>query len=105
MWAVKGNDIQMTAGDWGVSLPITVYGASMTAADTLKFTVKDGFGGATVLDKSYSAGGSSISLILTKAETTRMKPGRYVYRLDWYHDGSFQCNIIPGGEFRVVEAS
>lgn len=105
MWAVKGNNIQMTAGDWGVGLPITISGASVTASDEIRFTIKDGYGGTKILEKTYQNPGNTVNLSLTRSESTRMKPGSYVYRLDWYHDGSFWCNIIPNAEFRVVEAS
>lgn len=103
MWTVKGNQIQMTEGDWGVELPITVIGTTLTASDNIKFTLKDGVGGATILEKTYSSfTNNAFDLELTAADTQKLKPKSYVYNLDWYQNGSFLCNIIGNESFKVV---
>lgn len=35
MWYVNGNNLQMAEGDYGLTLPITISGTELTAADTI----------------------------------------------------------------------
>ena len=105
MWAVKGNNIEMTEGDWGVTLPITVsVGATITASDQFKLEILDGHNGNVIISKDYSnISNSTINLALTSAETAKLKPMSYVWRLDWYQAGSFLCSIVPEASFKVVD--
>lgn len=105
MWAVKGNNIEMTEGDWGVALPITVsVGSSISASDQLKLEILDGHNGNVIISKDYSnISYDTIRLTLTQAETAKLKPRSYVWRLDWYQAGSFLCNVVPEASFKVVD--
>lgn len=104
MWAVSGKNIAMTEQDYGVSLPITVGGATLGALDSIKLTIKDKNNGTTVLTKTYSnITQNTFNLELTEQESALLKVGSYVYSLDWYQNGSFMCNIIASASFRVVD--
>ena len=104
MWAVVGNDLKMTEGDWGIKLPMTVSGTTFTENDDLRFTLKDGMNGNTILTKTFSnISQNTVQLELTEAESELLTVGSYVYSLDWYQDGAFMCNIIPNALFRVVD--
>ena len=103
MWNVKGNTLEMVVGDFGIDLPITVTDTTLTASDTLRFTFKDATTGNTILEKEYDKiSQNTVQLSLTRAESELFKVGDYVYRLDWYQEGHFMCNVIPIDTFRVV---
>lgn len=103
MWRVSGNDIYMTVGDYGIELPITVSGATFDTADTLLIVIKTGISGDTLLEKTYEdIENNTIRLVLTDEESAALGVGNYVYRLDWYQDDEFLCNIIPYAKFKVV---
>lgn len=104
MWAASTNAIQMTEGDFGVQLPITITGPTFTAADEVKLTVKDTINGNTILEKSYSdIQNNTVPFELTQEESDLLPVGGYVYSLDWFQSGHFLCNIIPASTFKVVE--
>jgi hypothetical protein len=103
MWAAKGNNIEMTQGDYGVQLPIVISGPTLTSSDAVKFTLKDGVGGAIILEKTFTnISSNTINLELTAAESATLQPRSYVYNLDWYQSGNFLCNIIGNANFKVV---
>lgn len=94
----------MTEGDYGITLPVTINGTTLAASDSLKFTFKTAANGEVILEKSYAnISENTTALEFTKAESELFNAGFYVYTLDWYQDGSFLCNIIPGSVFEVVD--
>ena len=103
MWAVTGMALTMAEGDYGISLPVTVSGATMTNNDTLRFTFLAAKNGDTILEKEYTPANNSVSLEFTEAESALFPPKTYLYRLDWYQDGAFMCNVIPEAVFKVVD--
>ena len=104
MWIVSGNDLKMCEGDYGLKLPITISGTTLTASDEVLFTLKDKLNGDTIITKTFSnITQNTVNLELTEAETALVPVGDYVYSLDWYQDGAFMCNIIPIAKFKVVE--
>lgn len=104
MWNVNGQNLTMTEGDWGIQLPVTISGTTLTANDELKFTIKTSINGEAIVSKNYSnISENTVNLELTEAESALLPVGTYVYLLDWYQDGAFMCNIIPSALFKVVE--
>ena len=104
MWNVSGINLQMVEGDYGVSLPISVSGATFTNVDSLKLTVKKAVNGDALVEKTFdSIVQNTVTLTLTAEESALLPVGSYVYSLDWYQDGNFLCNIIPTALFKVVE--
>lgn len=106
MWVTddKQNIISMCEGDYGIRLTITVRGATLSDADTLKFTVKRSRNGDVLVEKEFSAvDENSIELEFTAEESARLPVGTYVYVLDWYQNGIFLCNLIPSAVFKVVD--
>ena len=102
MWVVSGTSLSMAEGDWGVELPVTVSGATFAANDSLKIVIKNGE--TTLVEKEYTnITQNTVKLELTEAESALLTIGVYVYRLDWYQDGAFMCNIIPVSTFKVVD--
>lgn len=102
-WEVKGNNLEMTQGDYGVQLPYTLKGPTLTSSDAVKFTLKDGVGGPVILEKTFTnISNNVVNLELTAADTAKLQPRSYVYNLDWYQDGNFMYNIIGNASFKVV---
>lgn len=104
MWVVNKQTLQMTEGDWGIELPITIDGVTLTENDEVLVTIKTEKNGETVLTKNYDhIGENTVNLSFTEAESELLPVGAYVYSLDWYQDGAFYCNIIPSAAFKVVD--
>ena len=102
MWEVNGNDIKMAEEDFGVRLPMTVHGTTLSAGDEIAFVLKNRMNGNTILTKTFSSiQDNTFNLVFTEEESELLKVGKYVYRLDWYQDGMFRCNIIPSAVFKV----
>ena len=107
MWAAKGNNIEMDEGDWGVALPISVsVGTTITASDHFKLDILDGHNGSVIISKDYSnISNDTIQLALTQAETAKLKPRSYVWRLAWYQSGTFNCFLVPEASFKVGDTA
>lgn len=104
MWAVYGNDLSMAEMDYGLKLPVIINGATFAENDEVKLTIKTAVNGETLIEKTYGAiVDNTVDFELTEAESSLLPVGCYVYRLDWYQDGAFMCNIIPYASFKVVD--
>lgn len=105
MWVVsKEHTLQMTEGDYGVELPITIKGITLTQNDEIVITVKNRNNCNTVLVKSFTGiENNTVRFELTAEESALMKVGAYTYTLDWCQDGNFMCNIIPSAAFIVAD--
>ena len=102
MWIVKGYDLQMTAGDYGVQLPMRIRGVTLGGSDTILFTLKNAHY-VTVLTKTFTnIQDNTANLALTSAESESLTAGNYIYTLDWYQSGQFMCNLIDEASFKVV---
>ena len=100
MWNVNGITLNMTEGDWGVKLPVTVTGVTFTANDSVRIKIQRGE--TTIIEKEYTnITQNTFDLEFTEAESALLPVGSYLYSLDWYQDGAFMCNIIPSGRFVV----
>ena len=70
MWAVNGQDIKMTEGDWGIKLPITIGGTTLTASDELKLIIKASKNGDAVFTRVYTdISENTVELEFTEAES------------------------------------
>ena len=104
MWNVSNDSLQMAEGDFGVQLPIIVSGTTLSASDTIKVTIKKNRNAVATVEKTYTnIADNTIPFELTEAESARLPVGAYVYAIDWYQNGSFLCNLIPCGVFKVVD--
>ena len=104
MWNVSGVNLQMTEGDYGVALPITIAGTTLGAQDSIKLTFKTAVNGDEILSKTFDGiTDNTVSLELTEEESALFPVGGYVYCLDWYQNGNFRCNIIPCATLKVVD--
>lgn len=103
MWYADGTTIQMAEEDYGINLPVVISGTTLGQGDSIKIVFKKTIDGETILEKQYAdIQNNTVNLAFTQAESALFPIGRYAYRLDWYQDGNFMCNIIPAGSFKVV---
>lgn len=103
MWDANGKNIEMVQGEYGITLPIKLSGITITAQDSFRLSIKDGAGGPTIIEKTFSSvSDSTINLELTQAESGKLQPRSYVYDLDWYQAGTFEGNLVNGARFKVV---
>lgn len=101
MWKADGNNIQMTVGDYGIKLPISVSSITVGQYDEMRFKIANQ--NAAVLELTFSnISGNTIDLELTAEQSAKLRVGSYIYSLDWYQNGSFMCNLIERALFKVV---
>ena len=100
MWNVNGITLNMTEGDWGVKLPVTVTGVTFTANDSVRIKIQRDE--TTIIEKEYTnITQNTFDLEFTEAESALLPVGSYLYSLDLYQEGAFMFNIIPSGMFLV----
>ena len=103
MWNVNGNSLSMCEGDYGITLPVSITGATFGEGDLLRFTFKTVPNSETILEKEYTPLNNGIVLSLTSLESAKFPCGGYCYSLDWYKNGNFMCNLIAAASFKVVD--
>ena len=103
-WKVNGLNIAMTEEDYGIELPLKINGVTLDAQDSIKLTFKDGNNGETILEKTFNEiTDNTVKIVFSDTESALFPIGAYVYRIDWYQDGNFMCNIVESAAFRVVD--
>ena len=101
MWKVNVIDIQMTEGDYGIALPVTIEGIDHEVNDSVAFTVKDKVDGDPLILNVYVLETApTFDIIMDRND--ELPVGEYVYTMDWLRGTQFRCNIISCGVFRVV---
>lgn len=103
MWLVRGDNLQMTEGDFGITLPIEISGTTLSAVDSIKLTIKAVKDGEAIIEREMTPNENTVNFTIAEEETALLPVGVYVYALDWYQDGNFMCNIIPVGILKVVD--
>ena len=81
MYKIIGQNINMTEGDFGVVLPITIIlegSEHLTASDSFKISIYTKTNGQEILSKEYSADNhNTINFELTEQESGLFKVGTY----------------------------
>lgn len=103
MWNVVGLNLCMCEGDFGLTLPIEISGTTLTAADSIKLTIKAAKDGEAIIEREMTPNDNTVNFTISEQETALLPVGVYVYALDWYQNGNFMCNIIPVGILKVVD--
>lgn len=104
-WIVDGNNLTMAEEDFGVGLPFEFQlGATLGANDTMQFVFKRSKNAEALVTKTFdSVTDNKVELVLTEEDSAKLPVGVYVYRLDWYQNGSFMDNLIPCATLKVVD--
>lgn len=107
MWSGTALRLEMTEGDYGITLPLTVSGITMNPGDELALAVKTAKNGTTIIEQTMSVSEQTddpvFGLVFSEEQSELLTPGKYFYILDWYRNGEFFCNIIPNGILKVVD--
>lgn len=107
MFEVEGNQIIMTEGDFGISLPIELElenGETISSDNNLKLAIYTNINTVPIITKIYeNIQGNTINFQLDKSESLLLKAGRYFYDLDWYAGETFLNNIMRHEKFIVCE--
>lgn len=103
MWKASNNNISVSYGDFGVGLLFSVAGVPIESGDTLRVVIKKCTGGPVLLQKTFSdINGGAFLLSFTAEEAQNLRPGSYVWRLDWLRSGVLQDCLVENGVFKVV---
>lgn len=107
MWSGTALHLEMTEGDYGITLPLTVSGITMNPSDYLSLAVKTVKNGDALIEQTMSVSEKTddpvFGLVFSEEQSELLTPGRYYFTLDWYRNGEFYCNIIPDGILKVVD--
>lgn len=105
MLEAEDKIITMTEGDFGVALPIIISAEQeLTASDKFSIKIYKDINTDPLISKEYSnLKDNTIEFKLTKEESLRLSPGKYLYDIDWYQDNSFLDNIVRKEKFIVIE--
>ena len=100
----KGSTITMTEGDYGVSLPMTINGINFERNDAINLIIKSEKNGTEFITKTFTGiENNTFDFMLTKEESNKLTPKKYVYVLDWYRENSLLCNLINDGVLEVED--
>lgn len=103
-WTVTGQSLTMVEGDYGLQVPITFTGGTITASDEMRFLLNDSIDGTNIITKTFNnIQDNKIYLELTEVESAKLSVGSYVYGIDWYQAGAFMDNVIPVSPFKVIK--
>ena len=106
MFIVNDLKIEMTEGDYGITLPITLVTDDelITSDDSFSIKIFSEINGEPLVSKSYTdIQDNTIEFSLTEEETLLLPVGEYYYDLDWYQNGIFMDNLIAKEFYGVIE--
>ena len=106
MFIVNDLKINMTEGDYGIVLPITLITDEETITSDDSFVIKifEEINGEPLVTKNYTdIQDNTIEFSLTEEETILLPVGSYYYDLDWYQNDVFMNNLIAKEYYEVVE--
>ena len=105
-WSVdNNNNLTMAEEDFGVGLKFEFQlEATLTARDTIQFVIKRNKNADPIITKDYNVfENNTVSFVLTEEDSEKLPIGTYVYRVDWFQEGSFMDNLILCSTLRVVD--
>ena len=105
MWQATGYNLIMTEDDFGIELPFEIQiDDHLGANDMVRIVIKDTVHGEDLIVKEFSQiTGDTVRLVLTEQDSAKLPIGNYVYRLEWYQNGSFMGCLIDVGGLKVVK--
>ena len=105
MFCVRPGRVVMTAGDYGVPLPLRASDACFSGDFTLTFLVEDGAGLPRVRKEEAFHGPvdeACITVELTAEESARLPVGRYACRVDMLVGGAVRNTVLGPLAFDVI---
>lgn len=98
MWKIKGKNLTMNLGDFGLPLPINI--TNVLETDVIKFEIYKN-DGTNLLEKNLNYSNEKWVLELNKEETQILKKEEYLYAIKQYRDETLQNTINKDSEFIV----
>ena len=96
--------IEMTEGDFGIVLPISISGIELNSSDKVELKIFEEIDGEPIITKTFeNIVGNTLELKFTEEESKLFEVGSYYYDLDWFQDGVFLSNILRARTFKVNE--
>lgn len=105
MFCVESGRVVMTAGDYGVSLPLQIRRAGISGDFTMAFLVENA-GGLPLVRKEQAFHGpvdeACITVELTAEESARLPVGRHVCRVELLVSGKVSNTVLGPMAFDVI---
>lgn len=96
--------IEITEGDFGTVLPITISGIELTGDDKLSLKIFKEIDGEPIITKVFeNIVNNTLELKFTEEESKKFEVGDYYYDLDWYQEDMFLSNILDSKKFTVKD--
>lgn len=97
-------NIEMVEGDYGIVLPIIIKNEAITSVDKFSIKIFKEVNTEAIIEKEYrNIKENTINFMLTKEDSNKLKPGKYLYDLDWFQNDVFLSNILRKKKFTVQE--
>lgn len=101
MIRAENKTIKMVEGDFGLPLPITVTGTTISNDETIKITINN-MEKEEIFSQEYKdIKNNTFDLIFTEEQSKELKEGMYTYSIDWFKGTTFLGNIVNGEMFEV----
>ena len=98
MWKIKGKEITMNLGDFGIALPIKI--TNVLETDKIMFEIYE-IGEGTVINKELIFEDEKWFFELEKEDTEKLKQTDYLYSIKQYREGVLQNTINKHSLFKV----
>ena len=103
----EGNKkIEMTEGDFGITLPIeiNIEGTELSSTDKFVFKIFKEINKDAIIEKVFdNITDNTLELKFTEAESKKLGVGYYYYDIDWFQEDIFLLNILAKKKFVVRE--
>lgn len=102
----ENKKIEMTEGDFGITLPIeiNIEGTELTTTDKFVLKIFKEINGESIIEKVFeNITNNTIELKFTEEESKKLEVGLYYYDLDWFQEDTFLSNILARKKFAVRE--
>lgn len=94
--------IEMTEGDFGIVLPISISGIELNGSDKFSLKIFEEIDGEPIITKTFeNIVDNTLELQFTQEESQKLEVGSYYYDLDWFQDDTFLSNILRARTFKV----
>ena len=96
--------IEMTEGDFGITLPIEITDTEISSTDKFVFKLFKEINKEAIVEKVFeNITDNTIELKLTEEESKKLEVGYYYYDIDWFQENTFLSNILAKKKFVVTE--
>lgn len=100
----ENKRIEMTEGDFGIVLPITIKDIELKGSDKISLKLFKEKDEEPILIKIFeNIVDNTLELKFTEEESKCLEVGDYFYDLDWFQENTFLSNILASKKFVVKD--